>query len=114
MSLHFGPFVQMGKLAEYMAQSYQMDRHLALQPLIAHFMEEVDINIASDTFDHTGFMNHLRRRLEASAETATDPRRQEFLQGVVSCLLKRIEQTSSSGRLSSTAPRTMSSEEEEL
>lgn len=105
MSQNFGPFVQMGKLAQYMAQSYQMDCQLALQPLLAHFMEEVEVNIASDRFDHADFMNKLRRPLEIAAESASDPRRKAFLQGVANCVLERVEQTGSSRHIMSAVAR---------
>jgi hypothetical protein len=91
MSRELGPYVQMGRLAEQMAARYQMDPHLDLEPLVAHFMEEVDVNVASDKFDHSGFMKNIRGPLESAASAASHPRRKEFLRSVVDALTDRLE-----------------------
>lgn len=91
MSPELGPYVQMGKLAEQMATRYQRDTKLDLDPLVAHFMEEVEVNVASDKFDHSGFMKHIRGPLKIAAHATSDPRRKEFLQSVVDALSGRLE-----------------------
>lgn len=58
----YGPYVQMGTLAEQMATRYRMDPNLALEPHLLHYMEEVEVNIAADSFDHVGFMDKIRSR----------------------------------------------------
>jgi hypothetical protein len=93
MSAQFGPYVQMGKIAQQMAVQYQKDTKLALDPLVAHFMDEVEVNVTSDKFDHLGFMEKIRGSLASAAEIATAPRRLEFLQAVVHALDERIQQT---------------------
>lgn len=91
MRAECGPYVQMGKLAQQMAGRYQMDTNLALAPLLRHFMEEVEVNVASDKFDHTGFMDNIRGPLKVTAETTTEPRRKEFLQAVCDALHERLQ-----------------------
>jgi len=91
MTAEFGPYIQMRKLAQQMAIQYQKDTGLALQPLLAHFMDEVEVNVASDRFDHSGFMERIRAPLELDAEVTLDDRRKEFLKGVADALQKRIQ-----------------------
>lgn len=91
MSRELGPYVQMGRLAEQMATRYQVDTKLDLEPLVAHFMEEVEVNVASDKFDHAGFMENIRRPLQAAANVTSNPRRKEFLQSVVDALTGRLD-----------------------
>lgn len=90
MSATFGPYVQMGKIAQQMAAQYQKDANLKLGPLVAHFMDEVDVNVASDAFDHCGFMEKIRDPLKIASDAATDGRRKAFLQAVVAALDDRI------------------------
>ncbi len=89
-----GPYVQMGILAERMAAMYQMDKNLELAPHLLHYMDEVEVNIASDSFDHAGFMTKIRARVEADSHQAVEPRRREFLQAVSSAMSERIERQS--------------------
>ncbi len=44
----YGPYVQMSTLGERMAACYQTDNNLALEPHLAHYMDEVEVNIAAD------------------------------------------------------------------
>jgi len=90
MSDHFGPYVQMGNLAKQMAANYQADPGLKLQPLVKHFMQEVDVNIASDTFDHSGFLERIVLPLEAASFSAVDDRDIEFLEAVITALHDRL------------------------
>jgi hypothetical protein len=90
MSTEFGPYVQMRKLAQQMAIQYQKDTNLALEPLLAHFMEEVEVNVASDQYDHAGFMKRIREPLNLDSEMTLDPRRKEFLHAVADSLQERI------------------------
>jgi hypothetical protein len=92
MSATFGPYVQMRKLAQQMAIQYQKDTNLPLEPLLAHFMEEVEVNVASDQYDHSGFMEKIREPLNLDAEMTLDHRRKEFLHAVVGALQERIQQ----------------------
>ncbi len=85
----YGPHVQMGTLAEQMAARYQMDTNLELASHLAHYMEEVEVNIKADSFDHIGFMDKICGRLIMTA--AADSRRQEFLNAVVVALKQRID-----------------------
>lgn len=71
----YGPYVQMGTLAEQMATRYQMDANLELESHLSHYMDEVEVNIAADRFDHVGFMNKIRGRLTMTLATAAEPRR---------------------------------------
>jgi hypothetical protein len=91
MTAEFGPYVQMRKLAQQMAIQYQKDNGIALNPLLAHFMDEVEVNVASDRFDHAGFMEKIREPLARDAEVTLDDRRKEFLKAVVDALLERIQ-----------------------
>ncbi|WP_143523500.1 hypothetical protein [Pararhizobium arenae] len=91
MSTEFGPYVQMRKLAQQMAIQYQKDTGLSLAPLLAHFMDEVEVNVASDHFDHSGFMEKIRGPLTLDAEVTLDPRRKEFLTAVAGALEERIQ-----------------------
>lgn len=91
MSAEFGPYVQMRTLAQQMAIQYQKDANLALPPLIAHFMDEVEVNVASDRYDHAGFMEKIREPLTLDAEVTLDGRRKEFLQAIADALQKRID-----------------------
>lgn len=93
MTAEFGPYVQMRALAEHMAARYQMDPNLALEPHLSHYMDEVEVNIAADTFDHLGFMNKIRGSLKLTAEVTSDPRRKEFLQAVVDALQERVQRS---------------------
>ncbi|KQS84775.1 hypothetical protein ASG68_17990 [Rhizobium sp. Leaf453] len=81
----------MRKLAQHMAIQYQKDADLALEPLVAHFTNEVEVNVASDRFDHTGFMERIREPLQYDAEVTLDSRRKEFLQAVADALQERIQ-----------------------
>jgi hypothetical protein len=92
MSAEYGPYVQMGKLAQQMAIQYQKDTNLALEPLLAHFMDEVEVNVASDAYNHSGFMNKICDPLKLAAEVAVAPRRKEFLEAVVGALQQRVQQ----------------------
>ena len=94
MRHEFGPYVQMGTLAEQMATHYQMDVNLEFEPHLAHYMDEVEVNIKADRFDHVGFMSKICDRLNATLETATQPRRREFLSAVVTALKGRIDRYS--------------------
>ncbi|NTJ42440.1 hypothetical protein G6L28_07485 [Agrobacterium larrymoorei] len=85
-----GPYVQMGILAERMAAMYQMDKNLELAPHLLHYMDEVDVNIASDSFDHVGFMTKIRDRVESGVLKATESRRRDFLRAVSGALMERI------------------------
>jgi hypothetical protein len=91
MSAEFGPYVQMGKLAQLMAQQYQKDTNLALAPLLSHYMDEVEVNVAADRFNHAGFMNNIRGTLKVTADATTDERRKAFLQAVVDALQERMQ-----------------------
>jgi hypothetical protein len=92
MSATFGPYVQMRKLAQQMAIQYQKDTNLPLEPLLAHFMDEVEVNVASDQYDHSGFMEKIREPLNLDAEMTLDHRRKEFLHAVAGALQERIQQ----------------------
>lgn len=91
MSTEFGPYIQMRKLAQQMAIQYQKDTDLALTPLLAHFMDEVEVNVASDRFDHSGFMERIREPLKLDAEVTLADRRKEFLKAVADALDERIQ-----------------------
>ncbi|MCZ7463354.1 MULTISPECIES: hypothetical protein [Rhizobium/Agrobacterium group] len=90
----YGPYVQMGTLAEQMATRFQMDANLELGSHLSHYMDEVEVNIAADRFDHVGFMNKIRGRLTMTLATAAEPRRREFLHAVVVALQERIDRHS--------------------
>lgn len=94
MRHEFGPYVQMGTLAEQMATHYQMDANLEFEPHLAHYMDEVEVNIKADSFDHVGFMTRIADRLKATLEVVSDPRRREFLSAVVVALQHRVERYS--------------------
>ena len=64
MSAEYGPYVQMCTLAQQMAVQYQKDSNLALAPFLKHFMDEVEVNVAADRFDHLGFMEKIRDPVE--------------------------------------------------
>lgn len=91
MTNRFGPHVQMGILAERMAAMYEMDKNLELGSHLSHYMNEVEVNIAADSFDHIGFMTKIRERVESDVHQAVESRRHDFLQAVSSALLERIE-----------------------
>ncbi len=100
MSTEFGPYVQMRRLAQQMAIQYQKDTGLALAPLLAHFMDEVEVNVASDRFDHSGFMERIRAPLTLDAEVTLDQRRKEFLSAVADALEERIQRETGAPKLS--------------
>ena len=91
MTAEFGPYIQMRKLAQQMAIQYQKDNDIDLAPLLAHFMDEVEVNVASDRFDHTGFMEKIRALLTLDAEVTLDQRRKEFLKAVADALQERLQ-----------------------
>lgn len=91
MSETYGPYVQMGTLAERMAAHYQTDANLELAAHLAHYMDEVQINIAAHSFDHLGFMKKIHDQLETTLAATTAPRRKEFLHAVMVALQQRIE-----------------------
>jgi hypothetical protein len=91
MSAEFGPYVQMCTLAQQMAVQYQKDTNLALAPFLKHFMDEVEVNVAADSFNHLGFMQKIREPVELGAEKASDARRKEFLQALAAALRERIQ-----------------------
>jgi len=88
MSAKLGPHVQMVKLAREMALRYEKDKNLALVPLLSHYLDEVDVNIASDTFDHLGFMAFIRDELHPST---ADGRQADFLRAAAEALDERAE-----------------------
>lgn len=90
----YGPHAQMGTLAEQMASHYQMDANLDLGAHLSHYMDEVEVNISADSFDHVGFMNRISARLTMALAKTTAPRRREFLQAVVAALQERIDRYS--------------------
>ncbi len=90
MSAEFGPYIQMCTLAQQMAAQYQKDANLALAPFLKHFMDEVEVNVAADAFNHLGFMEKIRDPVELGAENTSDPRRKEFLQALAAALDERI------------------------
>ncbi|WCJ63295.1 hypothetical protein [Agrobacterium tumefaciens] len=90
----YGPYTQMATLAEQMASHYQTDANLELGPHLAHYMDEVEINICAHRFDHMGFMEKIRARLTTTLEKTTAPRRREFLLAVVIALQERINRHS--------------------
>ena len=91
MSTEFGPYIQMRKLAQQMAIQYQKDAGIDLTPLLAHFMDEVEVNVVSDRFDHVGFMERILEPLKFDAEVTLDDRRKEFLKAVAEALQDRIQ-----------------------
>lgn len=86
MSTALGPYVQMVKLAQQMALMYQADRNLDLGSLVAHYAEEVEVNVRSDVFDHLGFIDRIRDELSREAGFVGDSRRSEYLKAVVTAL----------------------------
>ncbi|WP_416408074.1 hypothetical protein [Agrobacterium rosae] len=90
MSENYGPYVQMGTLAERMAAHYQTDANLELGPHLSHYMEEVEVNIAAHSFDHVGFMNKIHDRLEKSVMATSNLRHNEFLHAVIAALQDRV------------------------
>jgi hypothetical protein len=82
----------MGKLAQQLANHFQKDPNLALEPLLAHFMEEVDVNVAADTFDHAGFIQRIQSPLKMAADATDKPRRKQFLLALVDALHSRVEE----------------------
>lgn len=94
MSTEFGPYIQMRKLAQQMAIQYQKAPDIDLAPLLAHFMDEVEVNVASDRFDHSGFMERIRAPLTLDADVTLDHRRTEFLKAVADALEERIQRES--------------------
>lgn len=91
MSAKLGPHVQMVKLAREMALRYEKDRNLALGPFLSHYLDEVDVNIASDTFDHLGFMESIRAELQPKNLADADDRRTAFLRAAAEALDARAE-----------------------
>ncbi|OAE49648.1 hypothetical protein [Agrobacterium tumefaciens] len=87
----YGPYVQMSTLGERMAACYQTDNNLALEPHLAHYMDEVEVNIAADRFDHLGFLNRISSRLQVTLAATTNGRRREFLEAVIASLKDRID-----------------------
>lgn len=90
MSETFGPYMQMGVLAERMAAHYQTDVNLQIGPHLAHYMDEVAVNINAHSFDHVGFMKQIHHRLETTLATTEGLRRKEFLHAVIIALRERI------------------------
>jgi len=90
----YGPYVQMSTLGEQMAACYQTDANLALETHLAHYMDEVEVNIAADSFNHVGFLNRISSRLQVTLAATTNQRRREFLQAVVASLQERIDRHS--------------------
>lgn len=97
MSEGCGPYRQMGILGEQMARSYQVDPNLELGPHLSHYMDEVEVNIAADRFDHVGFMQRIHDRLQTKLTATAEPRAVEFLEAVVSALQGRIDRKQSEG-----------------
>ena len=62
-------------------------------------MEEVEINVASDRFDHSGFMEKIREPLTHDAEMTLDDRRKEFLNAVAHALQERIQREADAANL---------------
>jgi hypothetical protein len=91
MNSEYGPYIQIGRLAEQMANQYHKDEGLELNPLVAHFMDEVEVNVAADSFDHTGFLIKVRAPLRTAASASQKPRRKEFLTAVVEALTTRAQ-----------------------
>jgi hypothetical protein len=54
-------------------------------------MDEVEVNVAADSFNHSGFMNNIRGPLKVTADATTDERRKAFLQAVVDALQERMQ-----------------------
>ncbi len=94
MSDEYGPYTQMGTLAEQMASHYQTDENLELGPHLSHYMDEVEVNISANCFDHVGFMEKISLRLMATLQKTEAPRRREFLLSVVAALQERIDRQS--------------------
>jgi hypothetical protein len=92
MSGECGPYLQMGKLAQQLANHFQKDPNLALESLLAHFMDEVDVNLAADTFDHAGFIRRIQSPLKTAADATDKPRRKGFLLALVDALHSRMEE----------------------
>ncbi|SFB59538.1 hypothetical protein SAMN03159496_05548 [Rhizobium sp. NFR07] len=93
MDDNHGPYLEVAKLGEQIAQKYQMDAGLALGPLVLHYLDEVDTNLASDKFDHAEFLERITVFLEAASFEAADDRRTEFLEAVIDGLASRIRST---------------------
>ncbi len=87
---HFGPYIQVSKLAKQLAVKYEADTGLKLQPLVAHFMEEVEVNAASATFDITDYLERIKLDLESASFVAVDDRQIEFLEAVIGALEGRL------------------------
>ena len=90
MSAKLGPHVQMAKLGREMALRYEKDKNLELEPLLVHYLDEDEVNIASDTFDHLGFMASIRDELQPGA-LVVDGRRREFLRAAAEALDERAQ-----------------------
>lgn len=86
MTASLGPYVQMIKLAQTMASVCQADRNLDLTLLVSHYLEEVEVNIRSDAFDHLGFVGRIRDALVGEAAISGDGRRGDYLRAVVEAL----------------------------
>lgn len=90
----YGPYAQMATLGEQMSNRYQRDENLELEPYLSHYMDEVEVNIAADSFDHVGFMNKILVRLKMVLAAAEEPRRQEFLHAMIIALQERVDHAS--------------------
>ena len=86
MSTSLGPCVQMIKLAQTMALVCQADGNLDLGLLVAHYIDEVEVNVRSDAFDHLGFVESIRAALVTEASLAGDGRRGDYLRAAAEAL----------------------------
>lgn len=89
MNSDYGPYIQMGKLAEKMATQYQKDHALEMKPLVAHFIDEVEINLFADDFNHEGFIDRICGPLRVVAAACQAPRKKEFLTAIVEAVAER-------------------------
>jgi hypothetical protein len=74
-----------------MAAHYQTDANLELGLHLAHYMEEVEVNISAHSFDHVGFMSQIHDRLEKTLSAPSGVRHDAFLQAVVAALRDRMD-----------------------
>jgi hypothetical protein len=74
------------KLAQTMASVCEADRNLDLALLVAHYIDEVEVNVQSDAFDHLGFVESIRDALATEARRAGDDRGGDYLRAVVDAL----------------------------
>ncbi len=86
MSTALGPHLQMAELARHLALMYEADKNLDLGQLVSHYVDEVDVNVQSDVFDHSSFVGRIRDGLAAEATLAGDCRRRDYLLAVVEAL----------------------------